>query len=538
MKCRIQTVTLIFCMFFTCSSAIASDFYVLLDSKQQGPVSMDQLQQMTSSGKVTKETMVWKEGMATWAKAGEQQVLESLFTEAASPPPLVQSSTPPPVPPSAPPVPPSNENSILQNDIDELNKMSDPKSVQSATDNMEDWFKGVFKQFNIQEGEDNGKFVVTASQSVLLKPTDPQYGDALVNAFDKAMMKLQESYVKYRFGRTMVNKTKSMFLDSSTNAREIALPPVQDLGFMNKALVVFEKGLDVTEKKLDKQLIELGTDPEELAKLTPTLKKDLFRNKFLKEILTEASGSIAGLFPIQTNVITDSKGRTSVGIVAIASQKSIQIAKDITLQRESLIQGKGRDIAKLLPKTEEEYLGTLGVRLAYDEDGSPAIVSYGIASYQPEGDDDYINDEISAIAKTSAESNANAQIAEIINGRMNVKNSQLTGEEKKKFVEMEMKPNADTIEREITNIVKISNDKAKSSASAKLQGISTIKKWRFTTKDGHKYVGAVRVWKYSTLRAVNAFNNPQSAQQTAAKKNQQFRNFQQESKPVNTKDDF
>jgi hypothetical protein len=435
-------------------------------------------------------------------------------------------------------VPPSNENSISQNDIDELNKMSDPKSVQSATDNMEDWFKSVFKQFNIQEGEDNGKFVVTASQSVLLKPTDPQYGDALVNAFDKAMMKLQESYVKYRFGRTMVNKTKSMFLDSSTNAREITLPPVQDLGFINKALMVFEKGLDVTEKKLDKQLIELGTDPQELAKLTPTLKKDLFRNRFLKEILTEASGSIAGLFPIQTNVITDSKGRTSVGIVAIASQKSIQIAKDITLQRQSLIQGKGRDIAKLLPNTDEEFLGTLGVRLAYDEDGSPAIVSYGIASYQPEGDDDYINDEINAMAKTSAESNANAQIAEIINGRMNVKNSQLTGEEKKKFAEMEMKPDADTIEREITNIVKISNDKAKSSASAKLQGISTIKKWRLTTRDGHKYVGAVRVWKYSTLQAVNAFNNPQSAQQTAAKKNQQFQNFQQESKPVNTTDDF
>lgn len=528
-----QTVIVLFCVFFTCSIALASGFHILVNNKQQGPVSIDQLQQMVSDGTVTKDTMVWKDGMTDWAMAGAQGELQNLFAVSSAPPPPPVSSTPP-----TPPNRSNTANSVSQNDVDELNTMSDPKSVQSASDDMDDWFDSVFQRFNIKEGEDNGKFVVTASQTTSLKPTDPQYGDSVVIAFDKAMMKLQEKYVLIRFGQIMTDKSKSMFKDRSTNAREIPLPPVQDPSYMEKVLKVFEKGLDVTEKKLDKELIELGTDPQELTKLTPTMKKDLIRSSFIKNNIEKASGSIAGLFPIQTNVIIDSKGRAVIGVVAVASLKSIQIAKDISLQRKSMIQGKGKDITTLLPSSKEEFLATLGVRLTYDQDGSPAIISYGIASYRPDSDNDMINDDLKAEARDAAISNGNAQIAEIVNGRMNVKNNRQTGEDVRTYIEKEMKPDADSVEKTITNIIKITNNKAKSSASARLQGISTVKKWRITTKEGHKFVGAVRVWKYSTLKAVNAFNNPQSSQQSSTKKKQQFQKFQQESKPVNTMDDF
>jgi hypothetical protein len=101
-----------------------------------------------------------------------------------------------------------------------------------------------------------------------------------------------------------------------------------------------------------------------------------------------------------------------------------------------------------------------------------------------------------------------------------------------------MKTDSDTVEKTITNIVKISQNEARSSAQAKLQGISTIKSWRYTTKDGHEFVGAVRVWKYSTLQAVNSFNNQPSSTDPITKKNQQFNSSQRSSKKVNTMDDF
>jgi hypothetical protein len=428
---------------------------------------------------------------------------------------------------------------ISQHDVNELNSMSDPKSVKSASDNMEDWFETVPQQFNFQSyGEDNGKFILYASQSVSLKPTDPQYGDALVNAFDKAMMKLQKKYVMIRFGKTTTDKVKSFYSDRSTYAKDIPLPSTNDPDYLKQVLSIYEKSLDVAEKRLDKELTELGVSPHELTQLSPKKKKDIYRDKFVKNTIRKASGSIAGLFPIQTNVITDSKGRTVVGIVAIASQKTIQIAKDIMLKRKSVIAGKGRNITTLLPNTEKEFLGTLGVRLAYDTDGTPAIISYGIASYRPDTGNDYIDDELKEEAKADAISNADAQIAEIINGRMNAKNERKRGEEIKTFVEREMKPDSDTIEQTINNIIKITNKRAKSSARTKLQGISTVKTWRYTAKSGQKFVGAVRVWKYSTLAAVNAFNNPRHQADKPVKKSSSQSEFQQSSKPVNTMDDF
>lgn len=514
----------------------AADYYVLVDGQQQGPIEIEQLQQLKNDGAVTHDSLVWKAGMATWVKAGEQPDLQNIFAKnVAFPPPL-----PVAAPPAVPGLSPPSGESTDQNDVNELNAMADPKSVPTASESMDAWFDTVLETFNIGSfGENNGKFTFEASQSVSLKPIDPQYGDALVNAFDKAMMSLQEKYLQARFGRISVDKIRSFYSDRSTNANEIVLPPIEDPGYLGKALLVLDKGLDVTAKKLDEQLLKMGIAPEELSRMTPTQKKDVFRDKFVKNTLKEASGSIAGLFPIQTNVITDKNGNTVVGVVAVASPKSIQIVKDINLQRKSVATGKGRDLRTLLPNNEAEYMGTLGVRLTYDQDGSPAIISYGISAYRPDMGDDYMNDELKAEAKADAISNADAQIAEIVNGVMSSKSERQRGEEVRKYVEREMKPGTDSIEKSIKNIIKITSNEARSSAQARLQGISTIKTWRYTAPTGQKFEGAVRAWKYSTLQAVNSFNQPKktSAQQPKAEKSS-FQPLQQTSKPVNSMDDF
>jgi hypothetical protein len=47
---------------------------------------MQMLQQMVQQGTLNRETLVWKQGMANWTKAGEVQDLSALFN--AVPPPL------------------------------------------------------------------------------------------------------------------------------------------------------------------------------------------------------------------------------------------------------------------------------------------------------------------------------------------------------------------------------------------------------------------------------------------------------------------
>lgn len=530
-------------LFFTLTMAHAADYYVVVNGQQQGPFSMEQMKKMKTDGTLTKESMVWKNQMASWEKAGQQKELQPLFAAPAPPPLPASKSTKPPPSSSTTDNGKSTNKTANQADINEQNRMSDPKAVKEAADTIADWSDSVLDQFGIPGfGENNGKYILFASQQTMLKPVDPQYGDSLVNAFDKVMMKIQENYLMDRFGDIAVDKVKQFYSDRSTDAKNISLPRPDEPDFLGKLNLILDKGLKVTSKKLDQQLLELGVDPAELKGMIPKKKKNLFKDRFVKNTIKKASGSIAGLFPIQTKVVRDSQARTVIGVVAVVSPKTIQIAEDIRLQRKSVIKGKGRDVKELIPASKSEFMATLGVRLIYDEQGRPGIISYGLSSYRPDTGDDYINAELRSDAKTAAVSTADAQIAEIVNGYMNVKNERKTGEEINKYVEREMKAGSATNEKMVKNIIKISNKNAKSSASARLQGISTVERWRYTAKSGHKFVGAVRVWKYGTLQAAKKFNKTKFSKKSESKgekkKTDDFSGFEKSSKKINTMDDF
>ncbi|MRI83524.1 MAG: antifreeze protein [Nitratiruptor sp.] len=59
-------------------------FYIAKDGKPVGPLSKEELKEQIRSGQVTRETLVWKEGMEQWEKAA--QVVPELFQKL--PPPL------------------------------------------------------------------------------------------------------------------------------------------------------------------------------------------------------------------------------------------------------------------------------------------------------------------------------------------------------------------------------------------------------------------------------------------------------------------
>lgn len=69
--------------------------YFYSDGQSQfGPFSKEELH---SKG-ITKETLVWYEGLTEWVKAGESDELKDLFPKVPTPPPLPNSITPPPIP--------------------------------------------------------------------------------------------------------------------------------------------------------------------------------------------------------------------------------------------------------------------------------------------------------------------------------------------------------------------------------------------------------------------------------------------------------
>lgn len=63
-------------------------FYVALNNQQAGPFDATQLAQMARSGQLTRETLVWRDGMPGWLAAGQVSDLGPVL-----------SSAPPPIPP-------------------------------------------------------------------------------------------------------------------------------------------------------------------------------------------------------------------------------------------------------------------------------------------------------------------------------------------------------------------------------------------------------------------------------------------------------
>lgn len=63
-----------------------NNYYVAIEGKQQGPFNRAKLEELAASNQLTRETLVWKQGLTNWEEAGLQADLQDLF--GATPPPL------------------------------------------------------------------------------------------------------------------------------------------------------------------------------------------------------------------------------------------------------------------------------------------------------------------------------------------------------------------------------------------------------------------------------------------------------------------
>jgi len=71
-----------------------SEWFYLKGDEKNGPVSSEELRQLTISGKIERMDMVWKDGMGDWVAASS---VKGLFASQPPPPPAMK-STPPPAP--------------------------------------------------------------------------------------------------------------------------------------------------------------------------------------------------------------------------------------------------------------------------------------------------------------------------------------------------------------------------------------------------------------------------------------------------------
>ena len=316
-------------------------------------------------------------------------------------------------------------------------------------------------------------------------------------AYEKALLKAKSEFVIDMYGKVTDKELYEKFSDSSDNAEQFP-----DKAQPGKLLTLYNKFLAFTGAKLNQKLKEVGVDPQEFRAASPEERKALYIEKTSRHILTKAIGQVAGLIPVQTFEGNDGAGNHVIGVITLYSPKLKQIASDVSMKRVSVNLSPGRPISQLIPEDGPALSSEFGIRCLSDEYGKPVLVSFGQWSHNYQGANVRTRQRMRETAAEAAFDMANAAIAVFLNGNLMYENGTVVGEV---IEEVLKKDQQGMISREdAVNIIDSLSRKIRLEAKADLSGISSLRKWVYTTPYNHEVLGVVRVW---TLEMAQGANN-------------------------------
>lgn len=421
---------------------------------------------------------------------------------------------------------------VEQEDIDEQNRLSDssiqditPKSLNEYFEEFKDNF-GISEYGESIEGKNGGvKTFYTGSAICPKTPNDPNFVKYLQMTFSKALIDMQSAYVEDTFGKVSNSITRRLYSDEDKK--------FDKLPAKSKFMQLWNKTMQLGEAQIDEKLRSLGVEPKESYDLVR--KKELFADTISQQIIKRAVGNIKGLVPIRTIVTIDKKGVYNVGVIAVMSTKTIQLADDMRYKRPSVFKGKGKNLKEFIPKNKEQFTNEFGIRMVYDQNGEPMILSYAQWGVMPEKNPVKFASK-KEISKKKAKSLADAQISDFINSHITSKNIESQSSQVSTTLTQKIKANDEELtEDDVTDMIDKSNSQIKLHSSSRLRGIRSVKSWEFEDKNGLLHVGVMRFYKYSNVEDTKKMLNAKSHTRPTSKKAKKATGA---SKVVNDIDDF
>lgn len=410
------------------------------------------------------------------------------------------------------------------------------------------WIRDFEKQFAPIGRPDpaSGRTFYKAKAVVRVPTNHPGYAKELVLAYEKAMLDLQAAFILQNYGTLTTKRISEYLSDDSENARQLdqTKPEKTPQQRSSGTKPDMDKLLAAIDADVDQYLARQGESPEKVSRLSVPQKKQLFRNNLIRETVKSAVQNMRGLVPVQTRLFTRSASngeRTEIGIIAVQSDKTRQFAEDIRMQRTSMVKGQGKIIDEYLPKTDKELLNEFGFRFVYDESGHPMLISYGrwgVSSEHPDPTRHLMNVEN---AQKTAQTLAEAWIAEFAGTRLQVLDARTQGSVMEEIAtrithyENSAKIGTEDAVEDISNTIDKTLRSIKSDASMSLKGTSEIKVWEEKDQAGQLHVGAIITWTAAQLaNAQNVERNGTTAGNVSGPTVPDARG----SRVVNSKDDF
>ena len=351
---------------------------------------------------------------------------------------------------------------------------------------------------------EKGQIFYSATDTVSVDETNPQWAKWRVVAYKKAYMKIKQDFLESIYGKIIGYTLQEYFKDDSDNQLDFPLPG--DPRALTKTGEIWDKLLALSGAKLDKALEDLGIDPTQYKAAPPEQRKKLFKNNLIEKSVTKAAGQLGGLIPIKTFEGFDSKGNYTIGVIAMYYGKLKQLAYDIVKKREPMLTKKGGNpIETYIPKTNKELAQAFGVRLAFDETGAPVIISYGQWSYLYKGKNQKKLDRAYEFAEKKAKAESLKQIVQFLNSSAFYKKM----EETTALDEEEAIRDRDGNVRveDVATMIDRLQSSMKVHFSADLRGMKTYKRWSYKYPNGHEIVGVVTVWTQKDAESVDKIRN-------------------------------
>ncbi len=386
--------------------------------------------------------------------------------------------------------------------------------AQDVDEQVDAAIESYFDRKNITEGQvkAGGKIYYAATERVAVNQVSRDWAKARQIAFEKALLNIRSRFIFDNFAKVTNETASKLFSDESSDNHEFP----KDMSGVGKIEAIWNKLVAGSDAELNRWLADQGVDSSEFDALPPVEKKDLFVDSYISKTLQKAMGDSSGILPMQTFVGSDDKGNTQIGVIALYSPKLKQLASDIAQQKSPMLKGKeGKPIGAYIDLPAEVLASQFGIRVVFDENGSPIVLSYGQWGYSYEGASD---NRIARARKTSyeiAETKATEGIINFINNQIALEDSTETGQVVSNYLE---KQGSNVTEKDVTSMVEKMMKTVNSKSKAKIEGARRLKKWKYKTEQGHEIVGTVRAWTLAGLE-----------------QSREVKNFKSESPSLNTR---
>jgi hypothetical protein len=258
-----------------------------------------------------------------------------------------------------------------------------------------------------------------------------------------------------------------------------------------------DKMAQLAEAKLDAGLRAMGVEPAGSLQE----RRILAKNSLVKRTLSKAIGSAAGLLPVQTFEGWDDAGKYAIGCVIKGGAETETIAECLRDKRRPFIRRPeaGLSVEDAMP-TDEEMVSQFGVRLFFDKNGVPALLSFGQWGSAYTGNDEDMAEDAMDHALRQAKAEADDQLTMFINSSITLEMESNRGEIKENAVVFDANgvPTEESVRKYVDNIMESSKQKG----SDTMIGRSTVCEKVIKHHSGHDLAVVVRLWSFDKYDAM------------------------------------